>query len=120
MWRVMWRSYPESSKMNTKSCTTCRRILPINCFSKCSSAKDGLQWMCKDCHKDYRENHKERRKNYRETHREQIREYDRERYEANKEQFRERAREYYKSHKEYCEEYYRKNKAKKEQAKKHS
>jgi len=41
----------------TKQCTTCRQILPVKCFGKDRSRKDGLSYRCKTCnsvaHKRY-------------------------------------------------------------------
>lgn len=37
----------------TKVCSKCGRELPIEAFSKKSSSKDGLQDMCKECHREY-------------------------------------------------------------------
>ena len=35
----------------TKQCTSCRKTLPYERFSKNSAAKDGKQFSCKDCNK---------------------------------------------------------------------
>lgn len=34
----------------TKKCRKCGRELPVSLFNKCSSAKDGLQSRCRECH----------------------------------------------------------------------
>ena len=38
--------------METKKCTRCGRILPIDQFSKKTKSKDGLQPYCKECTKE--------------------------------------------------------------------
>ena len=37
--------------METKVCGKCKRVLPTSEFSKCTYARDGLQYWCKECHK---------------------------------------------------------------------
>lgn len=37
----------------TKVCKKCGRELPISAFNKKASAKDGLQDMCRECHREY-------------------------------------------------------------------
>ena len=34
----------------TKVCSKCGRELPLSQFNKCARNKDGLQYMCKECH----------------------------------------------------------------------
>ena len=41
--------------METKHCNKCGKDKPISEFGKNSSKKDGLQSMCKECTKEYRE-----------------------------------------------------------------
>ena len=36
--------------IKTKVCSKCGRELPLSQFSKCARNKDGLQYMCKECH----------------------------------------------------------------------
>ena len=38
---------------NTKICTKCGRELPLECFSKDKTKKDGLYCWCKECGKQY-------------------------------------------------------------------
>ena len=38
---------------NTKICSKCGKELPLSEFYKCKISKDGLQWMCKECKKQY-------------------------------------------------------------------
>lgn len=38
--------------METKKCSRCGRILPLDQFSKKAKSKDGLQPYCKDCYKE--------------------------------------------------------------------
>lgn len=37
----------------TKICNKCGRELPLTEFYRCSRNKDGLQYTCKSCHKQY-------------------------------------------------------------------
>ena len=49
---------------NTKICTKCGRELPLECFSKDKSKKDGLCRWCKECQKQYYAEHADERKQY--------------------------------------------------------
>jgi len=42
-------STPTNSAGATKTCTKCKVPKPLSEFSKCSTAKDGLQFRCKPC-----------------------------------------------------------------------
>ena len=42
----------------TKKCSKCGRELPLSRFSKCTSLKDGLQRMCKECSASYNKTRK--------------------------------------------------------------
>lgn len=37
----------------TKVCKKCGRELPISAFNKKAKSKDGLQDMCRECHREY-------------------------------------------------------------------
>lgn len=45
--------------MDTKKCFKCDRELPLDEFYKNKSKKDGLQHMCKECYKQYHQDHRE-------------------------------------------------------------
>ena len=45
--------------METKKCSKCGRELPIECFRKCKTGKDGHRNDCKECERIYRHNHPE-------------------------------------------------------------
>ncbi|MES1975755.1 MAG: endonuclease VII domain-containing protein [Pseudomonadota bacterium] len=45
--------------LETKVCTGCRVPKSLDLFAKDNGKKDGRQSRCKDCQKDYREQHKE-------------------------------------------------------------
>lgn len=49
---------------NTKVCTKCGRELPLECFGKDKKTKDGLNYWCKECFKQYRAEHADERKQY--------------------------------------------------------
>jgi hypothetical protein len=83
--------------METKVCNKCGRELPIENFSKCSSTKDGLQYNCKECNKNYRSNQSEKIKEY-------LKEYRKKYYLEHKEPLNERGKLYYAKHRtEYSE-----------------
>ena len=52
----------------SKICSKCGRELPLECFSKCKSRRDGLQPYCKECNKQYRAEHAEHLKQWRAEH----------------------------------------------------
>lgn len=39
-------------ELKTKKCSKCGRELTLDNFSKCASSSDGLQYCCKDCHRE--------------------------------------------------------------------
>lgn len=82
---------------NTKICSKCGRELPIECFSKCKLTKDGFQYHCKECNKQYgvkyRAEHKEEKKQY---------------YQAHREEMLEQKKQYYAEHPEKQKQYYTK------------
>lgn len=39
-------------EIKTKKCSKCGRELTLDNFSKCASSSDGLQWQCKECHRE--------------------------------------------------------------------
>lgn len=43
---------PEAKVVATKKCNKCGRTLPVTDFNKCKSNKDGLQYHCRECHKE--------------------------------------------------------------------
>ena len=51
-----------------KMCNRCRRILPLDRFSKNDTYKDGFKTICKDCVNDYG-------RKYREQQKEKLRDY---------------------------------------------
>lgn len=62
-----------------KTCTKCKRELPLDSFCKDKNRKDGLNPWCRDCRKKHYADNRERflgyARKYRETHREQKNEY---------------------------------------------
>jgi hypothetical protein len=54
-----------------KVCSKCMRNLPVNKFCKRSQNNSGLCTRCKDCEKEYRDNHKEEIKAYNAANREE-------------------------------------------------
>ena len=85
-----------------KQCSKCKEWKELVDFSKQKSTKDGLQWHCKVCIKEYS-------KKYYENNKEQIKEQTKEWYENNKEHAKEYKKEYYKNNKENKKEYHQSN-----------
>jgi hypothetical protein len=50
----------KKTDMGSKICTKCKKRKLVVKFSKNKSCKDGLQFWCKECIKEYRENNKEK------------------------------------------------------------
>ena len=50
--------------MDTKLCTDCKKILPLDQFSKNKQKKDGLNYRCKTCQRIYFKNHYQNNKQY--------------------------------------------------------
>lgn len=90
--------------METKKCSKCGRELPVECFGKHNSSKDGLQSYCKECAKQYRAKynaeHKEEKKQYYQTHKEEILEKQKQYYQGHKEEHSATCKKYYNSNKE--------------------
>lgn len=86
--------------MEMKTCTKCKKELPLTEFQKYRRSKDGLQSWCKICSKIYREPQKEKRRKsarqYYKSHKEKIRKLRKQYRELHKEE----AKQYYESHKE--------------------
>lgn len=72
----------------SKKCTGCKEIKPLSGFHKDKSAKDGHTFRCKQCQKQYYENHKVHQlqcnKEYRRKHRPQQLQYERQYYQNHK------------------------------------
>ena len=88
---------------DTKICLKCGRELPTSEFSKCKNNKDGLQVYCKECNKQYREEHKEDKAKYMkkryQNNKEDITKYNKQYYQNNKEAKLEYAKQYREEHK---------------------
>lgn len=63
-----------------KKCVSCHADKPLNCFTKRSNQKDGLDYYCKDCSR-------EKSNAYRERNKEKIKERKKAEYEKNKEHY---------------------------------
>ena len=61
----------------TKNCKKCDQVKPVDCFSKRSQMKDGLEHVCKSCIAAKNQNDKDknavRHKRYREANKEKVR-----------------------------------------------
>jgi len=64
---------------NTKRCSKCGRELPLDCFSKNKTKKDGLQGECKECRKQYDDKYRNENtdyfKQYRAEHADYFKQY---------------------------------------------
>lgn len=95
----------ELFKQGIKVCSTCKRELAFDMFTKDSTTKTGLSALCKDCQREQRkqrkpkidqwfeenqERVKEHRKQYSQEHAEEKRAYN----QANKEYFKQKRKEY--------------------------
>lgn len=89
-----------------KVCSKCKVEKELTEFGKRKATKDGLQYKCKSCEKEYREQNKE-----------SIKEYKKEWYQRNKEIVNERTKEWYKQNKEYEKEYRKQNKKRRNERK---
>lgn len=58
-----------------KTCSTCQQEKHESEFSKCKKAKDGLQWKCKVCVKQWQLDNKDKRKAWRHENREKLNTY---------------------------------------------
>lgn len=95
--------------MEVKICIKCQRELPANkdYFPKRKNSKDGLRNDCRECHREYNRQQREKNKG-------KIQEYQRNWYQDNKEVVKARAKKYYENNKEEVnkvkKEYYENNK----------
>lgn len=71
--------------METKICSKCGRELPVIAFTKDKKKKDGLRSSCKECNRQYYEEHKKeickRNKQYQKEHKEEKGKYNKQYYE---------------------------------------
>jgi len=91
--------------MSSKVCSKCKEEKPLGAFSKCRVSKDGLQYQCKVCRKQYRQDNRVKRAEY-------YRQY----YQDNRERILEVQKQYYQDNYEYCVEKYAKRRALKREA----
>ena len=98
-------SAPYKPRGNMKKCSKCKEWKDESEFYKSNQAKDGIKSECKQCAKQYREEHKEEKakyqKQYRQEHKEQIAKY----REKHKEKIKQCEKQYRQEHKEERKEY---------------
>jgi hypothetical protein len=93
--------------METKKCSKCKIVKPVDEFYKRSKSKDGHGGYCKNCLKEYnnirntREQVKAQRRQYRLEHRDENKAY----CQSHQRELKEYHHQYYLDHKEYYKEY---------------
>ncbi|MEA0049763.1 hypothetical protein [Escherichia coli] len=77
-----------------KQCSKCGALLPLSCFYKNKSTKDGYACWCSDCYKHHYQHNKdkiiEQHKEYVDKNKEQVKECKHKNYENNKDKIKER------------------------------
>ena len=73
------RAYDNDGNLISLECGTCHEIKAVSEFSKHKSKKDGVQTICKDCEKEYRNQNKDKKAEY-------DKQYQKERYDSKTEQ----------------------------------
>lgn len=95
--------------METKVCTKCKRELTVDSFGKRHVGKNGLAPVCKECHKQHREEDKtaiaERSKQYRENNREIVAECNKQWRQNNRELVAGHSKQYREDNREILAEY---------------
>ena len=99
-----------------KKCTKCKTEKELICFSKDKYSKDGFQYVCRYCQKQYGKENKEykkkRKQEYYLANKEKIKEYYKEYRKAKKEKIKEYRKANKEKAKQYNKEYYKDNKDK--------
>ena len=88
------------SVMNSKKCSECEVVKPLDEFRHRKDSKDGRRNNCKECQDEYQ-------KQYRQDNPKKIKERGRQYYQDNKEELNERNRQYYRNNIEKIEERHR-------------
>lgn len=72
-----------------KTCCKCKLEQPLEAFAKNRNAKDGHEWMCKECRKERNQtpHTQTQRKQWRKDNKEYMKEYVREHYQQNKQDY---------------------------------
>ena len=92
-------NYQEIESKSTKICTKCKCEKDFIEFNKSKKEKHGLQSICKECNKEYRQNNKDitsiYNKAYRKNNKELIKNGKAVYYKNNKDKIQENKKEYY-------------------------
>lgn len=86
--------------METKKCSRCKKTKLISAFGKNSSSKSGLQNYCRECRRQYYQDHcevlKARSQKYHQTHRKAMLIYKQEHYQNHRDYYRKHRQDLYK------------------------
>ena len=97
-----------------KKCSKCNEVKSYEFFSKHKRHKDGYQYKCKSCVKQYQQKNKdkikEQSKQYYEENKEKIKEQTKQYREENKDKVKEQKKQYYEENKEHYKQYREENK----------
>ena len=93
-----------TKNIKTKNCPTCNILQSSDCFTSAKNRRDGLQWNCKKCAKEYQELHKEEisahNKQYRMLNKDHISDISKKYRALNRDNLNENKKQYYYSNKE--------------------
>lgn len=96
--------------MESKTCTKCKQLKLLAEFCQKKASKDGLEYWCKSCTKEYRKINKDKIKKYEKKRRKANKEYNKKYYYQNLEYYKKYGKEYRKNN--HRSEYYRKKRQK--------
>jgi hypothetical protein len=93
-----------------KTCTKCNIEKPLNEFSKGKTCKDGYQYNCKQCSKNYikqyHQNNSDYQKQYSKNYRQNTPEYQKHYYHSNQLHLKQYSKNYRQNNPEYQKQYY--------------
>ena len=90
-----------NTELEYKQCTKCDILRPLSDFGKNKSHKDGRQYTCKQCRRQYRIDNKDNIDRYRIDNKDNNRQY----YRDNKDDIIEKSKQYYRDNKDRRKRY---------------